>query len=140
MSAGQPRRELAEMLRRYLDGFQLVGLFVNEHRPTDRDLAEDYVELVGGGYGAVMLQGPEWRISEEADEVVAEAGEEVAFRFNAPTDAVYGYTVRDAIGGRLLWAEQWEDEAGAPAPVRPDLPGFEIRVRPRYAARRLVAA
>lgn len=135
MSVAQPRRERVEMLRRYLDGFQVVGLFVNDRAPTDVDVAGDYVELAGGGYGALMVQGAEWVVAEDAALGLALAeGPEQVFQFNAPTDPVYGYFVRDAIGGRHLWAERWEDADGRPTPIRPDLPGFEIRVVPRLAA------
>lgn len=132
MSVAQPRVELLELVRRYLDGFQLLGLFSNAHRPTDRDRVEDYVELEGGGYRALMVQGPEWALElEDGPAVLAQAPEQ-AFRFEAPTAPVYGYYLRDALTGRLLWAEAWENEDGELTPIRPDLPGFEIRVRPRY--------
>jgi hypothetical protein len=87
---------------------QKLCLFASNTTPAEGDTAGTYTLATGGGYGDKTLTKTSWSVSTTSGTTTASYVEQTfTFTGALTTNAdIYGYLVKSAVGGILLWAER----------------------------------
>jgi hypothetical protein len=85
----------------------ILCLFTNNITPGESDVIGAYTEASGNGYAAITLTGASWTVSGSTPTKIAYAAQ--TFTFTGALGNVYGYYLKRATGGELVWAERFSD-------------------------------
>lgn len=87
---------------------QTLDLFVSNTTPAEGDTAGTYTIATGGGYAAKTLTKTSWSVATASGTTTASYAEQTYTFTGALTTNpdIYGYRVKSASGGILLWAER----------------------------------
>lgn len=90
---------------------QVMDLYTGNITPAEGDTAATYTAATGSGYAQKSLTGSSWTVTPGAPTEAAYAQQTFSWS-GVPTPAtMYGYFVRQAVSGILMWAERF---TGAP--------------------------
>lgn len=87
---------------------QKLCLFVSNTTPAEGDTAGTYTLATGGGYADVTLTMASWTVATSSGTTTASYAEQTFTFTGALTTntTIYGYLVKMATTGTLLWAER----------------------------------
>lgn len=101
----------------------VLGLFVNNVVPTRYDDGTGYVEPMGGGYAAVLLEDG-WTVLRGTV-----THPPVMWTFSEAVGLVHGWTLRTAYSGILIAAERFAD---GPYPITSSGSDITVAARLRF--------
>lgn len=90
---------------------QVLDLYTSNTTPAEGDTAATYTAATGGGYAQKSLTGSSWTVTPGAPTEAAYAQQNFTWTSVPGTATMYGYYVRQAVSGILMWAERF---TGAP--------------------------
>ena len=90
---------------------QVLDLYTSNTTPAEGDTAATYTAATGGGYAQKSLTGSSWTVTPGAPTEAAYAQQNFTWASVPVTATMYGYYVRQAVSGILMWAERF---TGAP--------------------------
>lgn len=85
-----------------------LQLFSSNTTPAETDTEATYTESSFTGYAEIALAGSDWAAASGGS--IATSAQKVFTASGTPTGDVYGYMLKQATSGKLMWAER--DAAG----------------------------
>jgi hypothetical protein len=87
----------------------VLCLFKSNTTPAEADVIGTYTEADFTGYSNVTLTGSSWSVSGTAPTSIAYAQQTFTSSAGSQSQSVYGYFLKRASGGELVWAERFSD-------------------------------
>jgi hypothetical protein len=102
----------------------VLCLYTNNKTPAEADTLASYTEASGFGYANKTLTAASWSMV-AGDPTYASYPQET-WTFTGALGNVYGYFIKSATSGKVLWAEQFTN-----GPYNVQNNGDQIKVTPR---------
>lgn len=87
----------------------VLCLFKSNTTPAEADVIGTYTEADFTGYSNITLTGASWTVSGTAPTSIGYAQQTFTSSAGSQNQSVYGYYLKRASGGELVWAERFSD-------------------------------
>lgn len=87
----------------------VLCLYKSNTTPAEADVIGTYTEADFTGYANITLTGASWTVSGTAPTSIAYAQQTFTSSAGSQSQSVYGYFLKRATGGELVWAERFSD-------------------------------